>query len=64
MKSPMSEQPASKEVFSVRYTESIEGLTPEKLQGFFVGWPNKPSPEVHLELLKKCSPNTRFKRKE
>ena len=49
----MSENLASKEVFSVRYTESIEDLAPEKLQGFFVGWPNKPSPQTHLQLLKK-----------
>lgn len=49
----MSEKLASKEVFSVRYTESVEDLTPKKLQGFFVGWPNKPSPEIHLQLLRK-----------
>lgn len=48
----MPENAASKK-FSVRYTDFIEDLTPEKLQGFFVGWPNKPSPEIHLELLKK-----------
>ena len=49
----MSEKPASKEGFSVRYSESVESLTPDSLQGFFVGWPNKPSTEVHLQLLQK-----------
>ncbi len=51
----MSEKPVSKEIFSVRYTESIEDVTPEKLQGFFVGWPKKPSPETLLRLLKKSA---------
>ena len=35
------------------YTSSIENLTAEDLDGFFVGWPNRPSPQTHLELLKK-----------
>jgi ribosomal protein S18 acetylase RimI-like enzyme len=51
----MSERLKTKEQPVIRYTESVEGLGPEKLQGFFVGWPNKPSPETHLELLKKSS---------
>ena len=34
------------------YTSSIESLTAENLDGFFVGWPNRPSPQTHLELLK------------
>ncbi|MAT42900.1 MAG: GNAT family N-acetyltransferase [Anaerolineaceae bacterium] len=37
----------------MEYIYSIEGITPDQLKGFFVGWPNPPSPEVHLELLKK-----------
>lgn len=34
------------------YTSSIESLTAENLDGFFVGWPNRPSPQTHLKLLK------------
>lgn len=30
----------------------IDGITAEMLQGFFVDWPNPPSPETHLQLLK------------
>jgi len=33
------------------YTGSIEGITPERLEGFFVGWPNPPTPATHLKLL-------------
>ena len=33
------------------YTDSVEGVAAENLQGFFVGWPNPPSPETHLRLL-------------
>lgn len=50
MKSRMSEKS-----FSVSYTESVEDLIPEQLQGFFVGWPNKPSSKTHLELLRKSN---------
>ena len=28
---------------AIRYTTSIVGVTPEQLEGFFVGWPNPPS---------------------
>jgi hypothetical protein len=33
-------------------TSSIEGVSAENLDGFFVGWPNRPTPQTHLELLK------------
>ena len=36
----------------IRYTETIEGITPDMLEGFFEGWPNPPSPEMHLRLLR------------
>jgi ribosomal protein S18 acetylase RimI-like enzyme len=36
---------------SIRYTVSLEGVTAERLQGFFVGWPDPPSPETHLRIL-------------
>jgi ribosomal protein S18 acetylase RimI-like enzyme len=35
----------------ITYTDSVENITAEKLKGFFVGWPNPPSPETHLKLL-------------
>jgi ribosomal protein S18 acetylase RimI-like enzyme len=35
----------------ITYTRSIDGVTPQQLQGFFVDWPNPPTPEVHLRLL-------------
>ncbi len=34
------------------YTDSYQNITSDKLKGFFVGWLNPPSPEVHLKLLK------------
>ena len=37
------------------YTTLIEDITSDQLSSFFVGWPNPPSPEVHLNLLKKSS---------
>ncbi len=36
----------------IRYTNTAEAIKPEHLQGFFVGWPNPPSPETHLDLLR------------
>jgi ribosomal protein S18 acetylase RimI-like enzyme len=35
----------------IRYVHTIEGITPEQLEGFFEGWPDPPSPETHLKLL-------------
>lgn len=37
----------------VRYIESVENIQPNQLTGFFVGWPNPPSPEMHLKMLKR-----------
>ena len=34
------------------YKMSLDGITAEMLEGFFVDWPNPPSPEAHLRLLK------------
>ncbi|MFA9556412.1 GNAT family N-acetyltransferase [Evansella sp. AB-rgal1] len=34
------------------YKISTDGITAEMLEGFFVDWPNPPSPETHLRLLK------------
>lgn len=37
------------------YKNSLEGITPEMLEGFFVGWPTPPSPETHFKLLTNSS---------
>ncbi|GAM12255.1 GNAT family N-acetyltransferase [Mesobacillus selenatarsenatis] len=37
------------------YKNSLEGITPEMLEGFFDGWPTPPSLETHLKLLKNSS---------
>ena len=37
------------------YTDSTQDLTAEKVQGFFVGWPNPPKPEIHLRILRGSS---------
>jgi GNAT superfamily N-acetyltransferase len=36
---------------TIRFTTDLSTLTPSDLTGFFVGWPNPPSPERHLEIL-------------
>lgn len=35
----------------IEYSDSLENITADKLKGFFVGWPNPPSPEMHLRIL-------------
>ncbi len=37
---------------TILYTDSLEGIEPHHLSGFFVGWPNPPVPETHLRLLR------------
>jgi len=36
----------------INYVYSAEGLIPDQLQGFFVGWPDPPSSQTHLQLLR------------
>ena len=36
----------------ITYKYSIDGIEPRQVEGFFVGWPNPPSPETHLRILK------------
>ena len=36
---------------TITYTSSLDGLRADQLHGFFVDWPNPPSPEVHLRML-------------
>lgn len=35
----------------MRYLTSTDTITVDQLHGFFVGWPNPPSPETHLAIL-------------
>jgi ribosomal protein S18 acetylase RimI-like enzyme len=35
----------------IEYTTSIESIAPDRLVGFFVGWPHPPSPAAHLRIL-------------
>ncbi len=35
----------------IDYLYSAEGISVDQLHGFFVGWPNPPSREIHLRLL-------------
>ena len=37
------------------YKNALDGITSDRLNGFFVDWPNPPSPETHLKLLKNSS---------
>ena len=39
----------------IKYSDSLTDLTASNLIGFFVGWPNPPSPETHLKLLRSSS---------
>ena len=39
----------------IDYVISAEGLEADELEGFFVGWPRRPSAEQHLELLRGSS---------
>ncbi|MCB9914031.1 MAG: GNAT family N-acetyltransferase [Planctomycetes bacterium] len=36
----------------MRFTDSLAGVAPEQLAGFFEGWPDPPSPVTHLALLR------------
>lgn len=36
---------------SITYQETADGINPSDLQGFFAEWPNRPSPEGHLNIL-------------
>lgn len=35
----------------IRYSDLLDGIKPENLEGFFEGWANSPSPETHMKLL-------------
>lgn len=37
----------------IKYTNEVDNLSEACLEGFFVGWPNPPSPQKHKEILLK-----------
>lgn len=37
------------------YNNSIDGISSDMLEGFFVDWPNPPNQQTHLKLLEKSS---------
>ena len=37
------------------FKNSLDGISSDMLKGFFVDWPNPPSPETHLKLLENSS---------
>lgn len=39
----------------IRYSDTLEGISAEQLHGFFVGWPNPPTPDIHLRILRGSS---------
>ena len=36
----------------IEYTNNLDKITENMLIGFFVGWPNPPSPAAHMKVLK------------
>ncbi len=36
---------------TITYQSDLQGITADRLQGFFVGWPHPPSPATHLRIL-------------
>ena len=39
----------------IDYRDSSDGVTSSQLQGFFEGWPDPPSPQTHLRLLRQST---------
>jgi len=35
----------------IEYTNTLDGISEDNLSGFFVGWPNPPSPMAHMQIL-------------
>jgi ribosomal protein S18 acetylase RimI-like enzyme len=36
----------------ITYIDSAEAIDADQVDGFFIGWPTKPTPEQHLDLLR------------
>lgn len=39
----------------IEYKDNIEGVTSDRLNGFFVGWPKPPTPDTLLKILRSSS---------
>jgi ribosomal protein S18 acetylase RimI-like enzyme len=39
----------------IQYQTSLEHIQADQLEGFFVGWPNPPTPVTHLEILRRAA---------
>ena len=39
----------------IQYQTSLESIQVDQLEGFFVGWPNPPTPTTHLEILRRST---------
>ncbi len=37
---------------TIEYIDTIESVSPNQLEGFFVGWPEHPDQAAHLEVLR------------
>ena len=37
---------------TIEYTKDLSGITESMMTAFFVGWPNPPSAEMHLKILR------------
>jgi ribosomal protein S18 acetylase RimI-like enzyme len=37
---------------TISFRDSADEVAREQLQGFFVGWPTRPTPETHLRLMR------------
>ena len=35
----------------IRYLNTVDGILPDQLKGFFDGWPSPPTPETHLAIM-------------
>ncbi|GAA0378472.1 ribosomal protein S18 acetylase RimI-like enzyme [Bacillus horti] len=39
----------------MKYKNNLDGISADMLKGFFVDWPNPPSPQTHVTLLRNSS---------
>jgi ribosomal protein S18 acetylase RimI-like enzyme len=39
----------------IQYQNSLKNIRADQLEGFFVGWPNPPTPTTHLKILKRAA---------
>ncbi|MBN2309992.1 MAG: GNAT family N-acetyltransferase [Candidatus Hydrogenedentes bacterium] len=37
----------------ITYTDEVTSIGPGQLEGFFVGWPDHPDPDTHLDILRR-----------